>query len=69
MAATPQQQLDAVNDAIARGGLLGVKMPDGSEVRYGSLTELMNAQQKLQGQVAADNLEPIMTLTSFGRIE
>ncbi len=69
MAATPQQQLDAVNDAIARGGILGVKLPDGSEVRYGSLKELLAAQKDLAAQVELDSGIPIFLPISFGRPE
>lgn len=55
MAATIQQQLDALNNAVLTGGTR-VKYPDGTEVTYPSLQDVMKARNELMAeQLATDN--------------
>lgn len=48
--ATTQQQLDAIQDAYARG-VLECTLPDGSRVRYRSLSEMERIISNLKNQL------------------
>lgn len=52
---TVQEQLDVINAEIARGGVVRVKLPDGSEVQRSNLTELMNTRSQLLAELSAAN--------------
>lgn len=64
---TVQQQLDALNAAIGRGGILRVDFPDGGAVAYSSLSELIAARDKLQAEVNAANGLPLYNEIAFRR--
>ena len=68
MAGTPttQQQLDALNAAIA-AGVVSVRQPDGAEIRYPSLSELIAARDVLAAEIRAQNGAPIYSEVAFRR--
>jgi hypothetical protein len=66
MAATPQQQLDALNNAIVQNAVK-VRLPDGSEITYRSLSEVMAARETILLEVNAAAGNPMYNDISFRR--
>ncbi len=51
MAASLQQQIDALSDAIAKG-VRRVRLPDGTETEYHSLTDMLKVRGELEAEVS-----------------
>lgn len=66
MAASTQDQIDAINNAIA-AGVSRVVMPDGSSVEYPGLSALVQAKLALQAQLAQEQSGGAYMGVSFGR--
>lgn len=71
MAATTQEQLDAVNNAIAAvaGGAQRYRSPNGDEVEYPALSVLMDTKDRLTSQLAQEQAGAVYVRAGFGRAQ